>query len=88
MRINDTAVTPIDGWLPMYCSNNEVCGYGAQVQVNSGTVHVYHERPEVGLGLHYYAYQQQNSYAVPAGYELTPISGSVCHLCARVCDSV
>ena len=75
VRSYDTAVTPIDGWLPMYCSNNEVCGYGAQVQVSSGTVRVYHERPEVGLGVHYYAYQQQNSYAVPAGYELTPISG-------------
>ena len=77
VRINDTAVTPIDSWLPMYCSNNEICGYGAQVQVSSGTIRVYHERPEVGLGMHYYAYQQQNSYAVPAGYELTPMSGSV-----------
>ena len=77
VRINDTAVTPIDGWLHMYCSNNEICGYGAQVEVSSGTIHVYHERPEVGLGVHYYAYQQQNSYAVPAGYELTPMSGSV-----------
>ena len=75
VRINDTAVIPNDGWLPMYCSNNEVCGYGAQANVSSGTVRVYHERPEVGLGLHYYAYQQQNSYAVPAGYELTPFSG-------------
>jgi len=57
VRINGTAVTPNDGWLPMYCSNNEVCGYGAQVEVSSGTMRVYHERPEVGLGLHYYAYQ-------------------------------
>ena len=75
VRINDTSVTPMDGWFPLYCSDNEVCGYGAQVQVNSDTMRVYHEQSDVGLGVSYYAHQEQNSHGTSMGYELSPISG-------------
>ena len=75
VRIDDSVVDPINGWIPMYCSNNDLCGYGAQVEVSDGEIRVYHEDAAVGLGLSYYAYQQQNSYGMPQGYELTPISG-------------
>ena len=75
VKLNDDAVTTLDGWIPMYCSNKEVCGYGAQVEVPRGEIRVYHEDSDVGLGISYYAYQQQNSYGMPQGYELTPISG-------------
>ena len=77
IKVNDTAVKTLDGWIPMYCSNNQLCGYGAQVEVPGGEIRVYHEDPDVGLGLLYYAYQQQNSYSLPPGYELTPISGKI-----------
>ena len=75
VKLNGTAVTPMGGWLPFYCSDNEICGYGAQVEVPRGTINVYHDDPNVGLGLSYYAYQQQNSYGLPVGYELTPLAG-------------
>ena len=75
VKLDGTAVTPMEGWLPFYCSNNITCGYGAQVEVPSGIINVYHEQPNVGLGLSYYAYQQQNSYGLPVGYELTPLAG-------------
>ena len=75
IRINDDAVSPIDGFIPFYCSHNEVCGYGAQVAVNDGIINIYHERPDYGLLVSYYAYQEQHSYAIPQEYELNPISG-------------
>ena len=75
IKLNGSTVTPKDGWLPLYCSNNRTCGYGAQVEVPRGIINVYHEQPNVGLGLSYYAYQQQNSYGLPVGYELTPLAG-------------
>ena len=75
VKLNGTAVTPMDGWLPFYCSNNRTCGYGAQVEVPRGIINVYHEQPNVGLGLSYYAFQQQNSYGLPVAYELTPLAG-------------
>ena len=76
IRINGTGVSPIDGFIPIYCSNNDVCGYGAQVEVDPGVINIYHQSPEYGLLVSYYAYQQQNSYGLPHGYELTPLSGT------------
>ena len=75
IKINGTTVSPIDGYVPFICSNNEVCGYGAQVEVEEGTLRIYDERPLVGLSVSYYAYQQQNSYGLPVGFQLQPISG-------------
>lgn len=75
IKINDTIVTPIDGYVPFYCSNNQICGYGAQVEVERGPLTIYHEIPFYGLSVSYYAYQQQNSYGFPVSYELEPISG-------------
>ena len=75
IKLNEKTVIPIDGWVPMYCSDMVVCGYGAQVEVPRGRTQVYHEDKNVGLGVLYYAYQQYRSYAMPQGYELTPISG-------------
>ena len=75
IRLNNRALKPVDGWVPMYCSNMEICGYGATVKVPRGEIRVYHEDKDVGLGISYYAYQQHSSYGIPLGYELTPISG-------------
>ena len=75
VKINDTAVVPYDGYIPFYCSNGRICGYGAQVEVPKGTHTIYHEQHQVGLYAHYYAYQQQNSNAFPLGFELEPLSG-------------
>ena len=87
IKLNGTTVSPIDGYVPFYCSNNEICGYGAQVEVPSGVVTVYHERPSYALMVSNYAYQQQNSYGFPQGFELSPISGSICiaAVCFNLC---
>ena len=77
IKLNGTTVTPIGGWLPLYCLNNRTCGYGAQVEVPRGVINVYHEQPNIGLGLSYYAFQQQNSYGLPVGYEFTSFAGII-----------
>ena len=78
IKVNGEPVSPVDGFIPFYCSNgDEICGYGAQVEVDSGTVNIYHERSNYGLSVAYYAYQQENSYGFPQGYELSPISGII-----------
>ena len=60
IRINDSVAIPMDGYTPIYCSNNEVCGYGAQVEISTpGTTTIlYHEEPDAGLYASYYTYQQ------------------------------
>ena len=76
IKINGTSVVPYDGYIPFYCSNGRICGYGAQVEVPKGTHTIYHEQPQVGLYASYYAYQQQNSNAFPLGFELEPLAGN------------
>ena len=77
IRINDSVAIPIDGYTPIYCSNNEVCGYGAQVEIPTpGTTTIYHEEPHAGLYASYYIYQQHNSNAFPLGFELEPLGGT------------
>ena len=76
IKLNGEPVSTIDGFIPFYCSNNDIiCGYGAQVAVDSGIINIYHERPEYGISVAYYAYQQQNSYGMLQGYELSLTSG-------------
>ena len=75
IKINGSTVVPYNGYIPFYCSNGRICGYGAQVEVPKGTHTIYHEQPQVGLYAHYYAYQQQNSNAFPLGFELEPLAG-------------
>lgn len=77
IKINGSTASPIDGYIPFYCSNNEICGYGAQIEVPAGVVNIYHETPSYGIMVSYYAYQQQNSFGLPVGFELTPISGII-----------
>lgn len=80
IKINGSTARPIDGYVPLYCSDNEICGYGAHFEVPAGTLNIYHEIPNYGLMVSYYAYQRQNSYGFNSGYELTPISGNTHHL--------
>ena len=77
IKINGSTAVPYDGYIPFYCSNGRICGYGAQVEVPKGTHTIYHEQPQVGLYAHYYAYQQQNSNAFPLGFELEPLAGII-----------
>ena len=60
IRINDSVAIPMDGYTPIYCSNNKVCGYGAQVEIPTpGTTTIlYREEPDAGLYASYYIYQQ------------------------------
>ena len=84
IKLNGTAASPIDGYIPFYCSNNEICGYGAQVSVPAGVVNIYHEVSSYGLMAGYYAYQQQNSFGFPQGFELSPISGMICQVLGSI----
>ena len=87
IKINGTTVRTLDGWIPLNCSNNELCGYSAQVEVPEGVIRVYHDDPNVKLGVSYYAYQQQNSYGMPLGYGLRPISGNNSLRMQKACES-
>ena len=65
----------MSAWQGIYCSDGEICGYGIYREITIGDHTVYHENPNAGLSVQNYGFQQQNSYAFPAGMELQQISG-------------
>lgn len=76
IMLNDTTFEPDSSmWNRIYCSNGEVCGYGLYKEIERGNHRVYHSNPNAGISVQFYGYQQQNSFAFPAGMELEPLSG-------------
>ncbi len=83
--LNPGTLMPFQGgsgeYVPIQCSNGEVCGYGAfspsplgrtpnklfQLQFNSS------KDPYAGINFNLYGYVSEMSYAYPAGFEMEPI---------------
>ena len=70
------------GYIPIHCSNNEVCGYGAFTPIPAGTASISYTSPNAALFvsahdsvLDYYRDGRYFEYIFPltAGYELEPI---------------
>lgn len=76
IMLNDTAFEDESSkWNKIYCSDGEICGYGLYKEIERGNHRVYHSNPNAGISVQFYGYQQQNSFAFPAGMELEPLSG-------------
>ena len=75
------------GYIPIHCSNNEVCGYGAFTPIPAGTASISYTSPNAALFvsahdsyLYYYRDGSYHEYIYPltAGYELEPIGRELC----------
>ena len=75
------------GYIPIHCSNNEVCGYGAFTPIPAGTASISYTSPNAALFvsaldsyLYYYRDGSYREYIYPltAGYELEPIGRELC----------
>ena len=76
IKINGRVASPIDDYVPFYCSGGEICGYGAQFSVSLGVLNIHHDIPNYGIMVSDYAYTFHSSYGLVGGYELPPISGT------------
>ncbi len=65
------------GYIPISCSNGEICGYGAFSRLSrgvTGTLEFKSDKdPEAAAFAQVYGFGQEISYAYPAGYQLEPI---------------
>ena len=69
------------GYIPIHCSNNEVCGYGAFTPIPAGTASISYTSPNAALFVSAHGslvYGRDGSYSeyifpLTAGYELEPI---------------
>ncbi len=76
---------PSQTWSPIFCSQNNICGYGATLGIAAGVNYVYHSETDAKLGVFSYGFDFHSAYGYPAGMELKQIAGklSVC-LCSNI----
>ena len=65
----------------MYCADGDICGYAIAKNISGMGNHTIYHREDAGMYLHLYGFQNQNSYGLPLGMELEPISGKYIVLC-------
>ena len=76
IMLDDSPVEPDPSkWNRIYCSADEVCGYGINKEIEMGDHRVYHTNENAALSVELYGFQQQNSYGFPGGMEMEQLSG-------------
>ena len=76
IMLGDSPIEPDPSrWSRIYCSTDEVCGYGVYKEISLGDHRVYHTNENAALGVELYGFQQQNSYGFPGGMEMEQLSG-------------
>ena len=73
--INGTTHVPSSGYQPIYCSNGEICGYGAYTDLPAGNHLVEYNKLGATVNLLVYGFLGEYSFGYPAGFELEGIGG-------------
>ena len=76
IMVDDEPLEPsANAWQPLYCSDDNVCGYSVVRPLSRGHHRVYHRRNNAAIGLQVYGFQHHNSYGSPGGFGLEAIAG-------------
>ena len=75
--INGTTFTPDNdiGYSSIYCSNNQICGYGAYSGLPVGDHQVNYNVPGAAMNLFVYGFLREISFGYPTGFEMESIGG-------------
>ena len=86
IEANGVAVVPDEGWVELYCSNNEICGYAARVEnAPSGAISIRHTNPRAAISAWVYGIAGEVSFGYSAGFKLDEVAcKGVCSLGNRV----
>ena len=75
IRLNSETVEPDEGWVEIFCSDGQVCGYGGRIgSAPEGTVTIEHTTPEAGIAVWVYGIASSVSFGMTAGFRLDPIA--------------
>lgn len=69
--------TVVSGWIPIYCSESFVCGYGTRLRVQEGTHKIHHVHPQAKFLVMAYGFEYHDGYGLNAGMELNWIAGEL-----------
>lgn len=73
--------TTITAWSPVYCSNEDICGYAARFPVPPGTHMLHHADINGKFMVLTYGFEYHDGYGQIAGMELEWIAGNNCNSC-------
>ena len=68
--IDDTEFSPGSGYQPIFCSNGEICGYGAYSNITNADHLVQYNKAGAGMYLYVYGFTEFASIAYPAGFNM------------------
>lgn len=77
LTVNGTTFTPDSGYYPIYCSDGQICGYGAYSGLPDGYHEVAYNIPGAAMMLCMYGFVREASFAYPAGFEMQAIGGMI-----------
>jgi hypothetical protein len=83
LTINGTTFMPDSGYVPIYCSSGQICGYGAYSSLPVGNHLVTYNIPGAAMMLYMYGFKRESSVAYPAGFEMQAIGGRL-HYHAKI----
>ena len=75
LMINETVFVPDSGYHPIYCSNGEICGFGAYSGLRTGDHEVTYNISGAAMMLYVYGIRRENSFGYPTGFEMQAIGG-------------
>ena len=70
VTINGSAFTPDSGYHPIFCSDGQICGYGAYSAIDKGDHLVRYDKSAAGMYLYAYGFTEFASIAYPAGFNM------------------
>ena len=75
IEVNGVAIVPDEGWVELYCSNNEICGYAARVEdAPRGVISIRHTNPSAAISAWVYGIAGAISFAYTAGFKLDEVA--------------
>ena len=72
--LNGTKVAPSgETWVPIFCYDGSLCGYGAQTSLSDGDSTLIFTDPSGGMNVYTYGFGSEVSYGYPGGFQMEPI---------------
>ena len=72
--LNGTKVAPSgETWVPIFCYDGSLCGYGAQASLSDGDSTLIFNDPSGGMNVYTYGFGREVSYGYPGGFQMEAI---------------
>ena len=75
VTVNGSTFTPDSMYYPIFCANNQTCGYGAYSGLPVGDHQMSYNLSGAAMNLFVYGFLREISFAYPTGFEMEAVGG-------------